>query len=261
MNSTSVPAAETAKSTKHSTTSRQIRGSSLLLIGRSLSMAVNFVIQILIVRYLTKADYGAFAYVLSTFVLVGQSVATFGLDRALTRFVPIYHERGDYNKLFGTIIMVIGTIAALGAVIVAGVFAFQSWIGQALIGDQEGDRQLIMSLLLIMIGLAPIQAIDDLIAAMFAIFASPRSIFFRKYVLAPGLKLLVVLLLIVSQSDVFFLAQGYLAATALGVLIYGTVLVRVLQKQGLFQHFNLKTSEVPARELFAFTIPLLTSDL
>jgi O-antigen/teichoic acid export membrane protein len=261
MNSTSVPIADTTKGAKHNATSRQIRGSSLLLVGRSLSMAVNFAIQVLIVRYLSKSDYGAFAYVLSTFVLVGQSLATFGLDRAVTRYASIYHEQGLYNKLFGTIIMVVGTIATLGLAMILIVFGFQAWIAETLISDQDGDRQLIMSLLLIMISLAPLQAIDDLIAAMFAIFASPRSIFFRKYVLAPSLKLAVVLLLIFSQSSVFFLAQGYLFATAIGVFIYSFVLIKVLQKQGLFQHFNLKNIQIPAREVFAFTLPLLTSDL
>jgi O-antigen/teichoic acid export membrane protein len=112
-----------------------------------------------------------------------------------------------------------------------------------------------------MIGLAPVQAIDDLMAAMFATFASPRSIFFRKYVLAPGLKLLVVGLLILSGKDVFFLAQGYLAATMLGVVIYSYVLIGVLRKQGLLQRFRFKTINIPARELLGFTIPLLTSDL
>src|SRR5215208_3098799 len=113
MNSTSVPIADTTKGAKHNATSRQIRGSSLLLLGRSLSMAVNFIVQVLIVRHLAKSDYGAFAYVLSTFVLVCQTIATFGLDRAMTRFVPIYHEKEDYDKLFGTIVMVVGTIAIL----------------------------------------------------------------------------------------------------------------------------------------------------
>jgi O-antigen/teichoic acid export membrane protein len=268
MNPTSIPAveaatgsSETAKGAKHSSTNRQIRGSTLLLVGRSLSMAVNFAVQVLIVRHLAKTDYGAFAYVLSTFVLVCQTIATFGLDRAMTRFVPIYHEKEDYDKLFGTIVMVVGTIALLGIITVVAVLGFQDIIAKTMISEQDGDRQLIMALLPIMIGLAPVQAIDDLMAAMFATFASPRSIFFRKYVLAPGLKLLVVGLLIVSGRDVFFLAQGYLAATLLGVLVYSYVLVGVLRKQGLLQHFSFKTINIPAHELLAFTIPLLTSDL
>ena len=35
----------------------------------------------------------------------------------------------------------------------------------------------------------------------------------------------------------------------------------MLLKQKLFEQFNLKTISVPARELFSFTVPLLSSDL
>jgi O-antigen/teichoic acid export membrane protein len=245
---------------KQSSTSRQIRGSSLMLVGRALSMAVTFGIQVLIVHHLSKANYGAFAYALS-FVTLGQTLATFGLDRAITRFVPIYHERKDYDRMFGTMLMVLSTVVSLGLLVVLAAYAFQGLISQSLLGDQEANKQLVLALLLVLIGMAPMEALDDLIEGLTAIFASPRSIFFRKYILAPGLKLSVVALLIASGSDVFFLAGGYLFASALGVTVYITVLVRVLRKQRFFQHFNLKTLNFPAREVFAFTIPLLTSDL
>jgi O-antigen/teichoic acid export membrane protein len=245
---------------KHSSTSRQIRGSSLMLVGRSLSMVVNFTIQILIVWHLSKENYGAFAYALS-FVTLGQTLVTFGLDRATTRFVPIFHEQRDYNKMFGTILLVLSTIVSLGALLMLVAFAFQGFIGATLLNEATGNKGQVIALLLILIGLAPVQALDDLIAAMFAIFASPRSIFFRKYVIAPGLKLSVVLLLILTSSDEFFLAGGYLAAGILGTTFYSITLLRTLSKQKLFEHVNLKGIQVPAREIFAFTIPLLTSDL
>ncbi len=41
---------------------KQIRGSSLLVAGRVLSMAVGFGAQVATVRYLSKGDFGAFAY-------------------------------------------------------------------------------------------------------------------------------------------------------------------------------------------------------
>jgi len=69
-------------------TRRQIRGSSLLLGGRMLSLAVNFATQVLIVRYLSKADFGAFAYGLSI-VSLGEALAVLGLDKAIARFLPI----------------------------------------------------------------------------------------------------------------------------------------------------------------------------
>jgi O-antigen/teichoic acid export membrane protein len=73
--------------------------------------------------------------------------------------------------------------------------------------------------------------------------------------------LAVVLLLILGKSGVFFLAGGYLAAGTIGVGLYGIILFNVLRKQGLFKYFNIKALAIPWREIFAFTIPLMTSDL
>src|SRR5512132_2373449 len=103
--STATAAPSGAESAAHDATRKQIRGSSLLLGGRFISLGMNFAIQILIVRYLSKADYGAWAYVVSL-VGLGVSVATFGLDRSITRFIPIYDEEKAYDKLWGTIVMV-----------------------------------------------------------------------------------------------------------------------------------------------------------
>ena len=42
--------------------------------------------------------------------------------------------------------------------------------------------------LVILIVLAPIQALDDVLMSGFAVFANPRAIFFRRYVLNPILR-------------------------------------------------------------------------
>jgi O-antigen/teichoic acid export membrane protein len=94
-------------------TTRQIRGSSLLFVGKLLTMVIHFGSQVLIVRYLPKSDFGAFAYALS-FVTLGQAIATLGLDRAITRFVPIYEERGERGKALGTLVFVSATVLSLG---------------------------------------------------------------------------------------------------------------------------------------------------
>ncbi len=245
----------TTGTAKYSPASRQIRGSTLLLVGRSFSRVGNFITQVAIVNYLSKTDYGAFAYALAV-VALGQSVAMLGLNQAITRFVPIYHDQRDYNKLFGTIAVAISTMISLGLAMALILYSFQGLIAETLINDH-----LALTLLLVLVFLAPVQALDELQVGMFAVFASPRAIFFRKHVLTPGLRLAVVALLIMGQSDVFFLAGGYLAAGILGVAICGAILFRMMRSQGLFQHLNLHTIAMPWRELYTFSIPLLTTDL
>lgn len=236
-------------------TTGQIRGSSLMLVGRTMSMGVNFVVQILIVRYLTTEAYGAFAYALSI-VALGQTLITFGLDRGVARFLSVYDEHEDYDRLLGTIVMVAGTILALGAALVVGVYLLQGTIVSGNV-----DRAQAVSLLLILILLAPIQALDDVLTSLMSVFASPQSIFFRKYVLGPGLRLAVVLLLIAGGSGVGFLAVGYVAAGALGIALYVAILWQVLGRRGMIARFRATSMKIPAREILLFTIPLLTTDL
>ena len=217
-------------------------------------MAVNFVVQILIVRYLSKSEYGAFAYALSL-ISLGSSLAVFGFDKAVTRFVPIYQEKAEYHKVFGTIIMMVSTVFSLGFFLVLLVFGLRGWIAESFISDP-----LAVQLLLLLIFLIPIQALDSLMVGMLAIFSKPSSIFFRRYVLGPGLRLLVVLLLILFRSNVYFLSTGYIAAGALGILIFYGILIHDLRRQESWKHFNRQKIKFPIKEIFRFSTPLLTSN-
>ncbi|HEX2105333.1 MAG TPA: flippase [Solirubrobacteraceae bacterium] len=237
------------------TSRRHIRGSSLLFAGRLTSVVVNFATQVLIVRYLSKADFGVFAYGLAL-VSMGQSVAVLGLDKAVSRFLPIYDEQRAHDKLLGALLLVLATIVALGAAIVALVFGLYG-----LLGGPVAEGGTAVTVLFILILLAPVQALDDILMSTFAVFTKPRAIFFRKYVLAPGLRLTAILVVIAGQSDVRGLAVGYVAAGALGVTAYGAMLIRTLRAQGILGAVPVRSVRVPAREIYGFALPLLAVDL
>jgi O-antigen/teichoic acid export membrane protein len=240
---------------KQNSTQKHIRGSSLLLIGRLVALALNFGVQLLTVRYLSKDDFGAFAYALSV-VSMGASVALFGLDKAIARFVPIYEEHRDYQKLFGALVMTAGVILGIGLCMILLVFALQQLLLEYFISSP-----LSLALLLIVIALAPMQALDSWFQGVFAIFASPTAIFFRRHILGPGLKLAAVLLIMLTQSSVYALAFAYLVAGFIGVSAYAAMLPGLWQKQGLMDQFNLSKIKMPAREIFSFSTPLLTTDV
>jgi len=71
----------------------------------------------------------------------------------------------------------------------------------------------------------------------------------------------VVLLLAAAGSGVVFLASGYLVAGAIGLAIYGSMLVRVLRERELWSHFRRRSVRFPVREVLSFTVPLLTNDV
>jgi len=233
---------------------KHIRGSSLLFAGRLLSTGVNFAIQVIVVRYLTKADFGVFAYALAI-VTTGQSIAVLGLDRAISRFLPQYDERGDYGRMFGTLLMVTGTIVCLGLAFVLFVGAFRG-----LVAGGIGTSDDAVTVLLILILLSPIQALDEMLMGAFAVFSKARAIFFRKHVLGPLLRLAGVVAVVLSSSDVRALAAANVIAAGVGVAVYGAMLVGTLRRDGLLRHFAWRRVELPVREIFGFALPLLAVD-
>jgi O-antigen/teichoic acid export membrane protein len=239
----------------HAATRRHLRGSSLFLFGRGLSLAANLVVQVLIVRYLPVDAYGAFTYVLSL-VALGETLVTLGVDRAISRFLPIYQEHEDWPKLFGTLVFVFTTILSLGLALIVLV---QGLGGLFL--DKAVDDSLTQTLLLILVILAPLQAMDTVLANVFAVFAKPQAIFFRKYLLFPVMRLTVVGLMAAGALGVTFLAVGYVVTGLVGVLTYLIVLGNVLRTEGLLRHFDRRALQFPVRELLAYTLPLLSIDL
>ena len=236
-------------------TRKQIRGSALLMAGRGIAVVLNFTVQVLMVRYLTKQDYGALAFAIATVTLVSRfSLA--GLDKAASRFVAIYHEKRDHSRMFGSLLLMVGTIVALGIGIVLGSFGLS-----ALFGDPGGSSRLSLTLLLTLIVLAPVEAMDKLLLSVFGVFSKARLIFFRRHIVGPLLKLIAVVTVIMFGEDVHFLAGAYIVAGLLGLLIAFGLLVRVIREQRLIEHFDLRAIRVPAKQIFSFSLPMMGSDL
>ena len=219
-------------------------------------MGTNLGVQVLLVRSLTKGDYGIFAYALSVIATIG-TVSTFGLDRGLARFVAMYEERGDTRKVWGTIVLQMTTIVGIGLSTVAVVIGFHGWIGRSVV-----DNPRLGSLLAVMVLLAPVQAVDNMAGALFSVFAKPKAIFVRRFVLAPVLRLAIVGLLALGNRDIFFLGIGYVVAGIFGLLLYGSLMRRTLRARGLLTPASpgQPRFDLPIAEVTAFTLPLLASD-
>ena len=236
-------------------TTKHIRGSAVLFTGRMLSLALNLLTQVLIVRALSKADYGAFAYALA-FVATARTVVSLGLHQSLTRFLSLYDEERRYDKLLGTIVMAFGTIVGAGLVLFALVFTLQDILVGTLIDDEQA-----IAVLVILVLLAPLESLDRMYEGTFAVFSRPRAIFVRKYLFTPVLRLIVVVLLLASDSSVTFLATGYVVTGLLGVAVYTSMLVGMLRRRGLLAQVRPGQIRMPFREVLGFTAPLLTTEL
>jgi len=234
---------------------KNIRGSTLLLAGRILAVAINLGTQVLLVRYLSKTGYGAFAYALAI-VSLGSSVAALGLEKSVSRFITIYQEQGEPHKVLGTTVLMTGTILTVSLAIVLPVVFFQGWLDQRLIQDREA-----VGMLAVLIALVPVHALESLFLGLLSTFAKTRAIFFRKYLVGPGLQFSLVLLLTLLGGSASLIAGSYLAAGIIGIGITSATLLGILRQNGLLNWPSIRDIELPWRDVFGFTAPLLVSDL
>src|SRR5688572_965308 len=98
------PSRATAEGEPDREEARHLRGSTLLVFGKFVGLGLDLATQILIVRALSRTEYGAFAFALSVASLAA-TVGLLGLDKTVSRFVPIYDEEGDRPRLAGSLVL------------------------------------------------------------------------------------------------------------------------------------------------------------
>jgi O-antigen/teichoic acid export membrane protein len=135
------------------------------------------------------------------------------------------------------------------------VLAAPGWVGRV-----TGSNQTIVAVLTALIVTVPLGALDRLLAAVFATFGRARTIFLRRYVLAPSLQLAVVVLFVIRHASLIALAYGFVLGEVVGLVLYAAALRRLFREAGLLTHFSLRRIRMPVRDLFAFSIPLATGD-
>lgn len=236
-------------------TAQQIRGSSVLLLGRLFALALNFGSQILLVRYLSKTDFGAFSYALAVVALL-QGFVTFEMSTALSRWVPYYRENRQFGALYGSVAIAFGFVAAVGLLVSSALVVGFGLFDPHIIDDPQARR-----LLAVLAVLIPIQSLDSLVTSLFAILGNTRAILIRGSILAPGLRIVLVAGLIVFGADVISLALGYLAISAAGLLFYVWTLWRTLINRGLLHEYDRHKVSYPVREIFGFASPLVVTVL
>src|SRR4026209_2408105 len=135
------------------------RGSTLLVFGKFIGLILDLATQILIVRALSRTEFGAFAFGLSVASLAA-TVALLGLDKTISRFVPLYEERGDEQRLAGSLALAFGVVAGICSAMLIALIGYR-----ALFSDDIVENALARHLMLILFLLAPVRAFDSLATA------------------------------------------------------------------------------------------------
>ena len=236
-------------------THKQIRGSGLLLAGRGISSGLKFVAEIIVVRYLTTAQYGAWTYALAAVVLF-RSLSAFGLNRAISRFLPLHLERGEVREFYGVLTFVGGALLLGSALVITGFYAFPDRIG-GLAGVAASEP---LAILFVLIFLVPVDTIESLLTSVCAAFGASRTIFVRRSLLLPGMRIAVAIALVLTGADVLLLAYGYVLAGVVGIAYYAWSVARTMRARGLLKRQFLRGIRLPVRRVLGYTAPVMTAD-
>lgn len=234
---------------------KQIRGSALLLSGRGCSLLMNLVTQILIVRALSRTDYGALAYVISVVELLS-IVSLIAIDKTVLRFGAIYHEQKDNSRFAGALFlaMFVPTVAGLA------IIATLTMAGPAVISLLALDSTS-WSLLTVICLLIPANGFASVSLSLITVVKGARSVFVRKHLLTPAIKLLLVALAAAISSQPQDLAVALLIAGICGLAADLWLVGRLLVTEQLLGYFRPHRIVLPIREFVCYSLPVLASDL
>ncbi len=235
---------------------KHLRGSSLLLLGRLVGLLTNFVVQVLTVRYLAKADYGIYAFALAV-VAVGGVIAALGMDKTASRFLALYLENRQYTRFWGAMRLLLGTVLAAGMTITLAFIA--AWAVGGWPGMQVEPATL--AVLAVVGGLSFCEALDALFVSLLAVLCDPKAIFLRRHLLGPLFKLSAAGIVIAASGSLLAFALAQLLAGLLGVAICVPILLRSLAKHKDLWAARATAYEYPYREIYGYSATLLAGDL
>ncbi|VAX38455.1 Glycosyl transferase, group 1 family protein [hydrothermal vent metagenome] len=248
-------AVQRASSVHAETTRKQIRGSSLLLAGRGFSLVINLITQIVVIRYLSRLDYGAFAWSFSVIEMTAL-MAAFGMDKSLSRFGAIYHERGDFRRLCGILILSGSVLLITGAIVVAAVWSYSVELTSLFSVDP-----IAVSLLVTLIVLVPANIFSSVSLSIYTVFGKTHTVFVRRHLLGPSIRLGMVLIAILFQGGLQYIAMAYLVSGLVAAFIDASLVARYLREENIPQKMKQERPIIPLREFFSYSLPLLTSDV
>jgi len=164
----------------------------------------------------------------------------------------MYHARHDHARVFGSLVLMLGIVVALGLGAVVTTIGLRGFLGSRVVSNR-----LSLQLLTTLIVLVPVEALNLLLHSVFAAFAEARFIFFRRHVAGPSLRLIAILAVMAADGDVTLLAAVYVITGIVGLGIGFTLVSRVFKKAGL----RVSGFKVSAREILAYGFPMMASDV
>ncbi len=225
------------------------KGTGIAAIGLAASLLFAFLGKLMVARYWTEGDYGIFSLTVAV-LMICSTIGTLGLEGGLSRSIAFARSKNLNEKIVGFMRTSI-QFAVITAVILSIVLFFIADI----LAESVFHEPALGIPLRVIASAIPFLALTRVIVSIFLGFERIKPRVFLQDVIRSGLFLLillVVILLNLSFTSVFYAYLSSFVITCLLLIIYAAV--RLPLKVNIFR---VPKFDHAARELFLFSIPLL----
>ncbi len=224
-----------------------VKGAALFFFGSITGLFIAFICRILVIRYITPAEFGLLSLSLTIFT-IARSIANLGIPAGLTRQASYFLGRGETQKAVAIVKAGICVSLAAGISTAAILFFASNAVAETF--------KMQISWILKLLSLAlPLAILSGTLVSVFQVYENVRAKVLFNDVLPNLLRLILVAFIVVLGLSFCFVVSAYF----LSFLIPGIVFAVYALK-----NLNFKTEEKVTRYvklLILFSLPLLVQSL
>lgn len=218
------------------------KGGGLLFMGTVFGMCLQVVNRVLIVRSISRADYGIFSMGLVIFTMAG-TLSQGGFSLSVPRFLGLYRGKEDRGRIMG----VIRSSFEVELILAAGFFAFL-FLGAGFLEDFYHMEGLTTSVRIFAVGI-PFFILTQVITDIFRGFDKVTPTFYFSNILLASSRAIFLLVVALTTASLLHIVAAYV----------GAILVTGILASFYYVEKRPIRDTVPItmrKELLLFSIPL-----
>jgi O-antigen/teichoic acid export membrane protein len=229
-----------------------MKGSMIVFFGIMISLMLNFLIRVLLVRYTTQDQYGIYTLAITVTGMIS-GVAMLGMDEGSSRYIAYFLGKADDARVMNTIYSSIKIVLLSGILFTLLSFLFSDVISTSIFHSPE-----LSGILRIMLWTVPCMLLIGILISIMRGFSNPRVKVLFNDVLRPlsYLSFLAVILLFNLPFDA--IVYAYLLSFVLTLAVFLFYIRRLRSGQSSLFH---RGDNSMTGDLLRFSLPLLSVNM
>lgn len=227
--------------------SKIVNGAAIAFIGMLAFTFFEFVTRVIIARYATPSEYGAFSIgfaLLNIFVIV----SCLGLQGGTMRCIAYFRGKGDNEKVAGIVYSSLQLSVAAGLVFFLVLFFSSEYLNDIFHLEQSS----VLKLFAVTI---PFLTVIEILSYIFIGFDRIKEKVFFRDVLMYLLRFICIAFAIIFGFDFLGMMYAYLVPTVIVALVFAGYAVKKLSL------YRLKDNPLIRKKLVRFSLPLLITSI